>query len=124
MSSPHHTLFPHETLLAKTKDPQECMEEEWCLVSEGELDPMLSDDENMKWEEAEKQAQEEAEHLACEKAAKKACEEAARLAEETCRAQEEAEKKEREERETKEAAARKEAAKRVAEAVEERADAK
>ncbi|KAG6327964.1 hypothetical protein ID866_11125 [Astraeus odoratus] len=97
MSSPCHTLSPHETLLAKTKDPRE--------------------------EEAEKRAREEAEHLACEEATKKVREEAARLAEEACRVQEEAEKKEREERETQEAAAREEAAKRVAEAAEERADA-
>ncbi|KAG6326879.1 hypothetical protein ID866_12210, partial [Astraeus odoratus] len=123
MSSPHHTLSPHETLLAKTKDPQECMEEEWHLVSEGKLNPVLSDNKNMKQEEAEKRAQEEAEHLAHKEAAKKAWEEAARLAEEACRAQEEAEKKEREERETWEAAAREEAAKRAAEAAEERADA-
>ncbi|KAG6325702.1 hypothetical protein ID866_13387 [Astraeus odoratus] len=84
------------------------MEEEWHLISEGKLDPVSSDDENMakmqdrekkqrvevqkdecqwKWEEAEKRAQEEAEHLACKEAVKKVWEEAARLAEEAHRAQ-------------------------------------
>ncbi|KAG6326174.1 hypothetical protein ID866_12915, partial [Astraeus odoratus] len=117
MSSPRHTLSPYETLMAKTKDPREHMEEEWCLVSEGELDPMLSDDEDMakmrdqekkqrvevwkderrqKREEAEKRAQEEAEHLVHEEAARK---EAERKAEEECKAQEEVAKREREERE-------------------------
>ncbi|KAG6327094.1 hypothetical protein ID866_11995 [Astraeus odoratus] len=34
MSSPHHTLSPHEILLVKTKAPHERMEDEWQLVSE------------------------------------------------------------------------------------------
>ncbi|KAG6326793.1 hypothetical protein ID866_12296, partial [Astraeus odoratus] len=74
------------------------MEEEWHLISEGELNPVSSDDENM--EEAEKRAWEEAEHLACEEAAKKVQEEVERKAEEEHKAQEEAAKREREERET------------------------
>ncbi|KAG6328193.1 hypothetical protein ID866_10896 [Astraeus odoratus] len=47
MSSPCCTLSPHEHCLAKTKAPKEHMEEEWGLISEGELDPMLSDDKKM-----------------------------------------------------------------------------
>ncbi|KAG6326017.1 hypothetical protein ID866_13072 [Astraeus odoratus] len=100
MSSPCCTLSPHKTLLAKTKDPQECMEEEWHLVSEGKLDPMLSNDEHSENEEAEKRAREEAEHLAHEEAAKKVQEEAERKVQEEHKAQEEAVKREREERET------------------------
>ncbi|KAG6326614.1 hypothetical protein ID866_12475, partial [Astraeus odoratus] len=93
MSSPHCTLSPHKTLLAKTKDPQEHTEEEWHLVSEGKLNPVLSDNENTA-----KIAREEAEHLAHEEAAKKV-EEAERKVEEECKAQEEVVKREREERE-------------------------
>ncbi|KAG6325974.1 hypothetical protein ID866_13115, partial [Astraeus odoratus] len=112
MSSPCHTLSPYKTLMAKTKDPRECTEEEWRLVSEGKLDPVSSDDEDtakmrdrekkrrvevrkderrQKREEAEKKAREEAEHLAHEEAARK---EAERKAEEECKAQEEAVKRE------------------------------
>ncbi|KAG6326090.1 hypothetical protein ID866_12999, partial [Astraeus odoratus] len=117
MSSPCCTLSPYETLMAKTKDPRECTEEEWHLISEGELDPVSSDDEDTvkmrdrekKWrvevqkdehrrkqEEAEKRAQEEAERLAHEEAARK---EAERKAEEEHKVQEEGVKREREERE-------------------------
>ncbi|KAG6326044.1 hypothetical protein ID866_13045, partial [Astraeus odoratus] len=95
MSSPRHTLSPHKTLMAKTKDPQEHMEEEWCLVSEGKLNPVLSNDEDTA-----KIAWEEAEHLACKEATRKVQEEAERKAEEEHKAQEEAVKREREERET------------------------
>ncbi|KAG6325773.1 hypothetical protein ID866_13316 [Astraeus odoratus] len=117
MSSPRHTLSPYETLMAKTKDPQERTEEEWHLISEGKLDPVSSDEEDMakmqdrekkwrvevrkdecqrKWEEAEKRAREEAERLACEEAVRK---EAERKVEEEHKVQEEAAKREREERE-------------------------
>ncbi|KAG6329651.1 hypothetical protein ID866_9439 [Astraeus odoratus] len=110
MSSPCHTLSPHKCCLAKTKAPEEHMEEEWKLISEGELDPMLSDDENMAkmWKEEEAERKAEEEHKAWEAAV---------------RTKEEAKKKEREEREAKEATEREEAAKRVVEAAEERADA-
>ncbi|KAG6326031.1 hypothetical protein ID866_13058, partial [Astraeus odoratus] len=118
MSSPCCTLSPYETLMAKTKDPRERMEEEWRLISEGKLDPMLSNDEDTakmrdrekkrrvevqkderrrKQEEAEKRAREEAECLVHKEAVRK---EAERKAEEECKAQEEAAKREREERET------------------------
>ncbi|KAG6327809.1 hypothetical protein ID866_11280 [Astraeus odoratus] len=152
MSSPHRTLSPHEHCLAKTKAPGECTEEEWQLISEGELNPMSSNNKNtvkmQDWEkrwrvevqkdkhqwrqdEAEKRAQEEAKHLACEEAAKKvqeeeeqkAQEEAKRRAEEECKVQEVAVRaKEKAEKVAKEATVREEAVKRVAEAVEERAD--
>ncbi|KAG6327295.1 hypothetical protein ID866_11794 [Astraeus odoratus] len=137
MSSPHCTLSPHECCLAKTKAPKEHMEEEWKLVSEGELDPVSSDNEKtvemrdqekkqrvevwkeerrQRWDEAERRAWEEAERLAHEEAARKVLEE--------CRAQEEAARaREEAERLAKEAVEREEAAKRAAEAVEERADA-
>ncbi|KAG6325848.1 hypothetical protein ID866_13241 [Astraeus odoratus] len=102
MSSPCHTLSPHKTLLAKTKEPRECMEEEWHLISEGELDPVLSDDEYMAkmqdWEKKQR-VEEEAECLAREEAANKVQEEVERKAEEERKAQEEAAKREREERE-------------------------
>ncbi|KAG6327090.1 hypothetical protein ID866_11998 [Astraeus odoratus] len=120
------------------------MEEEWRLVSEGELDPVSSDDkktaemrdQEKKWrvevrkeehqwrqDEAEKRAREEAECLVREEATRKAQEEAERKAQEECRAQEEAARaREEAERLAKEATEREEAAKRVAEAVEERAD--
>ncbi|KAG6326926.1 hypothetical protein ID866_12163 [Astraeus odoratus] len=104
MSSPHRTLSPYETLMAKTKDPQERMEEEWRLVSEGELDPVLSDDEDMAkmrdwekkrrvevWKDERRRKQEEAERLAHEEAARK---EAERKAEEERKVQEEAAKRE------------------------------
>ncbi|KAG6326572.1 hypothetical protein ID866_12517 [Astraeus odoratus] len=145
MSSPRRTLSPYETLMAKTKDPRECTEEEWRLVSEGELDPVSSDDEKTaemrdqekkrrveaqkeerRWrrDEAEKRAREEAERLACEEAVRKAQEEAERKAQEERRAQEEAARaREEAERLAKEAVAREEAARRAAEAAEERADA-
>ncbi|KAG6328459.1 hypothetical protein ID866_10630 [Astraeus odoratus] len=138
MSSPCCTLSPHERCLAKTKAPKERTEEEWKLVSEGELDPMSSDDkktaemrdQEKKWrvevwkeehrrrqDEAEKRAQEEAEHLVRE--------EATRKAEEECKAQEEAARaREEAKRLAKEAVEREEAVKRAAEAVEERADTK
>ncbi|KAG6328948.1 hypothetical protein ID866_10141, partial [Astraeus odoratus] len=129
MSSPCHTLSPHEHCLAKTKAPEECMEEEWRLVSEDQEKKqrveVWKDKCQQRWKEADKRAWEEAEHLACKEATRKAQEEAERKVEEECkaweaavRAKEEAKKKEREEREAKEAA------KRAAEAVEERADAK
>ncbi|KAG6327569.1 hypothetical protein ID866_11520 [Astraeus odoratus] len=128
MSSPRRTSSPHERCLAKTKVPKECMEEEWRLVSEGELDPISSDNEKTaeirRRDEAEKRAREEAEHLAREEAARKAQEEAERKAQEERRAQEEAVRvREEAERLTKEAAEREEAAKRAAEAAEERVDA-
>ncbi|KAG6326165.1 hypothetical protein ID866_12925 [Astraeus odoratus] len=145
MSSPHRTSSPHKRCLAKTKAPKEHTEEEWRLVSEGKLDPVLSDDEKMaemqdqekkrrvevqkeehRWrrDEAEKRAQEEAERLVHEEAARKAQEEAERKVQEERRVQEEAVRaREEAERLAKEAAEREEAAKRAAEAVEERADA-
>ncbi|KAG6326491.1 hypothetical protein ID866_12598 [Astraeus odoratus] len=119
MSSPCHTLSPHKCCLAKTKAPEEHMEEDWCLVFEGELDPVSSNDKKTaeKQDEAEKRAWEEAECLVHE--------EAVRRAEEECKAQEEvARVKEEAKRIDREAAEREEAVKRAAEAVEERADAK
>ncbi|KAG6326914.1 hypothetical protein ID866_12175 [Astraeus odoratus] len=146
MSSPRCTSSPHERCLAKTKAPKERTEEEWRLVSEGELDPVSSDDEKtaemrdqekkrrvevqkeerrQRQDEAEKRAREEAEHLAHEEAVRKAQEEAERKAQEERRAQEEAARaREEAERLAKEAVAREEAARRAAEAMEERADAK
>ncbi|KAG6327050.1 hypothetical protein ID866_12039 [Astraeus odoratus] len=145
MSSPHRTLSPHKRCLAKTKAPKEHMEEEWRLVSEGELNPISSDDKKtaemqdqekkrrvevqkeecrQRQDEAEKRAQEEAECLVREEAAKKVQEEAERKAEEERKAQEEAARaREEAERRAKEAVAREEAARRAAEATEERADA-
>ncbi|KAG6326313.1 hypothetical protein ID866_12776, partial [Astraeus odoratus] len=127
MSSPCCTLSPHECCLANTKAPKEHMEEEWKLVSEGELDPMSSDDKKMaEMQDQEKKwrVEEEAEHLAHKEAARKVQEEAERKVEEECKAQEEAARaREEAERLTKEAAEREEAAKRAVEAVEERADA-
>ncbi|KAG6327956.1 hypothetical protein ID866_11133 [Astraeus odoratus] len=145
MSSPHCTLSPHIRCLAKTKAPRERTEEEWRLVSKGELDPVSSDNKKTaemrdqekrqrvevwkkehqwRWDEAEKRAQEEAECLACEEATRKAQEEAERKVEEECKAQEEvARVREEAERLAKEATEREEAAKRAAEAVEERVDA-
>ncbi|KAG6326403.1 hypothetical protein ID866_12686 [Astraeus odoratus] len=127
MSSPHRTSSPHERCLAKTKAPKEHTEEEWRLVSEGELDPISSNDEKTAeiWrrDEVEKRAQEEAECLACEEAVRKAQEEAEGKAQEERRVQEEAARaREEAERLAKEAAEREEAAKRAAEAAEERAD--
>ncbi|KAG6326416.1 hypothetical protein ID866_12673 [Astraeus odoratus] len=127
MSSPHRTSSPHECCLAKTKAPKERMEEEWRLISEGKLDPILSNDEKMaeiqRQDEAEKRAREEAEHLAHEEAARKAQEEAERKAQEEHRTQEEAARvREEAERLAKEAAEREEAAKRAVEAAEERVD--
>ncbi|KAG6326943.1 hypothetical protein ID866_12146, partial [Astraeus odoratus] len=118
MSSPCCTSSPHEHCLTKTKGPKECTEEEWRLVSEGDLDPVSSDDEKMAemQDEAERRAREEAKHLACEEAERKA-EEECKVQKEVARVREEAE------RLAKEAAEREEAAKRVAEAAEERADA-
>ncbi|KAG6328590.1 hypothetical protein ID866_10499 [Astraeus odoratus] len=96
MSSPHHTLSPHECCLAKTKAPKECSEEEWKLISE------------------EKRAREEAKRLAHEEAARRAQEEAERKAEEECKVQEEAVRaREEAERLAKEATEREEAAKRA-----------
>ncbi|KAG6326114.1 hypothetical protein ID866_12976 [Astraeus odoratus] len=118
MSSPCCTSSPHEHCLAKTKAPKECMEEEWRLISEGELDPVSSDNEKMAemQDEAEKRAWEEAEHLARKEAERKV---------EECKAQEEAARaREEAERLAKEATAREEAVKRAVEATEERADAK
>ncbi|KAG6328005.1 hypothetical protein ID866_11084, partial [Astraeus odoratus] len=90
MSAFHCTPSLNDMAAAKVKDAQQCMEEDWTLVSEAELDPMLSDDKGMR--EAE-------ERRAHKEVAKKAWEEAERQAKEACRVQEEAEKKEREERE-------------------------
>ncbi|KAG6326304.1 hypothetical protein ID866_12785 [Astraeus odoratus] len=145
MSSPCRTSSPHERCLAKTKAPKECTEEEWRLVSKGELDPISSDDKKTaemrdqekkwrvevwkeehrrRWDEVEKRAWEEAERLACEEAVRKAQEEAERKVQEEHRAQEEAARaREEAERLAKEAAEREEAAKRAVEAAEERADA-
>ncbi|KAG6327514.1 hypothetical protein ID866_11575 [Astraeus odoratus] len=113
MSSPRHTSSPHEHCLAKTKAPKERTEEEWRLVSEGELDPMSSNDENMvkmqdrekKWrvevqKDEHQRRQEAMEHQACEEAEQRAQEEAEQ------RAQEEAERKAEEERKAQEAVAR------------------
>ncbi|KAG6327461.1 hypothetical protein ID866_11628 [Astraeus odoratus] len=144
MSSPHRTPSPHEVLLAKTMDAHQHMEAEWCLVSEGELDPVSSDNKHtakmrgwekkrrmevwkdkhqQRWDEAEKWAWEEAECLVHEEAAKKVQEEAERKAEEEHKVQEEAARvREEAERLAKEAAEMEEAVKRAAEAVEERVD--
>ncbi|KAG6326506.1 hypothetical protein ID866_12583 [Astraeus odoratus] len=96
------------------------MEEEWKLISEGKLNPVSSDDENMAkmWEEADKRAQEEAKCLVHEEVTKKAQEEAERKVEEVHKVQEEVAR-------VKEEAKRiaKEAAKRATKAAEERADA-
>ncbi|KAG6326086.1 hypothetical protein ID866_13003 [Astraeus odoratus] len=110
MSSPRCTLSPYETLMAKTKDPRERTEEEWHLVSEGELDPVSSDNEDTakmqdrekKWrvevrKDEHRRKQEEAERLVRKEATRK---EAERKVEEERKAQEEAAKREREERET------------------------
>ncbi|KAG6327021.1 hypothetical protein ID866_12068 [Astraeus odoratus] len=88
MSAFCHTPSPNNMATAKVNDPQQHMEEDWTLILEAELNPMLSDDEDKEWREAE-------ERRACEEVAKKAWEEA----KEACKAQEEVEKKEREERE-------------------------
>ncbi|KAG6329003.1 hypothetical protein ID866_10086 [Astraeus odoratus] len=113
------------------------MEAEWCLISEGELNPVSSNNEytaemqgqekkwrvevqkdkhQQKWEEAEKRAWEEAEHLVHEEAERKV-EEEHKVQEEAARVKEEVE------RIAKEATDREEAVKRMADAVEERADA-
>ncbi|KAG6326785.1 hypothetical protein ID866_12303 [Astraeus odoratus] len=89
MSSPCHTSSPHECCLAKTKAPEECMEEEWHLVLEDELDPMLSNDEKMRWDKAEKRAWEEAKHLA-----KRRAEEECKVQEVAARAKEETKREE------------------------------
>ncbi|KAG6326718.1 hypothetical protein ID866_12371 [Astraeus odoratus] len=137
MSSPCCTPSPHEVLLAKTMDAHQCTEAEWCLVSKGELDPVLSNDEHTAkmrgqekkwrvevWKEECRQRRDEVEKRAQEEAARKAQEEAERKAEEERKAREEAVRVQEEaERLAKEATEREEAAKRVAEAVEERADA-
>ncbi|KAG6327478.1 hypothetical protein ID866_11611 [Astraeus odoratus] len=123
MSSPHCTSSFHECCLAKTKAPKECTEEEWKLVFEGKLDPVLSDDEKMaemQDQEKKQRVEEEAKHLAHKEAMKKAQEEAERKAEEEHRVQEEAARaREEAERLAKEATAREEVAKRAAEAAEE-----
>ncbi|KAG6329839.1 hypothetical protein ID866_9251 [Astraeus odoratus] len=77
MSAFHCTPSLNDTATTKVKDPQQHMEEDWMLISEAKLDPVLSNDKVVKkaWEEAERQA------------------------EEACKAQEEVVKKEREERE-------------------------
>ncbi|KAG6328062.1 hypothetical protein ID866_11027 [Astraeus odoratus] len=100
MSSPCHTLSPHEVLLAKTMDAHQHTEAEWHLISKGEFNPVSSDDEYM----AEMQE---------------------RKVEEECKAQEEAVRvKEEAKKIAKEAAEREVVAKRAAEATEERADTK
>ncbi|KAG6328233.1 hypothetical protein ID866_10856 [Astraeus odoratus] len=61
MSSFCRTSSLHKHCLAKTKAPKECTEEEWRLVSKGELNPMSSDDEKTaEIEEGRGGAQEEA----------------------------------------------------------------
>ncbi|KAG6326964.1 hypothetical protein ID866_12125 [Astraeus odoratus] len=123
MSSPHCTPSPPKVLLAKTVDAHQCMEAEWCLISEGELDPVSSDNEYTKQEEAEKRAWEEAECLAHEEAAKKVEEEAERKVEEECKVQEEVVRaKEEAERRAREDAEREDVMQRAAQAAEERAD--
>ncbi|KAG6328383.1 hypothetical protein ID866_10706 [Astraeus odoratus] len=92
MSAFHCTPSPNDTATTKVKDPWQCTEEDWMLILEAELNPVLSSDEDEEQREAE-------ERRACEEAVKKAWEEAERQAAEACRVQEEAEKKEREERE-------------------------
>ncbi|KAG6327170.1 hypothetical protein ID866_11919 [Astraeus odoratus] len=131
MSSPHRTSSPHECCLAKAKAPKECMEGEWRLISEGELDPMSSDDEKMaEMRDQEKKqrverAWEEAEQLVCEEATKKAQEEAEKKVEEEHKVQEEAARvREEAKRLAKEAAVREQAVIRAVEAMEARADAK
>ncbi|KAG6330961.1 hypothetical protein ID866_8129 [Astraeus odoratus] len=62
MSSPHHTLSPHELCLAKTKAPREHTEEEWQLISE---------EEEHKVQEAAVRAKEEAKRMAREVAERK-----------------------------------------------------
>ncbi|KAG6327242.1 hypothetical protein ID866_11847 [Astraeus odoratus] len=54
------TPSPNNAATAKVKDPQQYMEEDWMLISEAKLDPMLSNDE----EEAEKKEKEEREAAA------------------------------------------------------------
>ncbi|KAG6325998.1 hypothetical protein ID866_13091, partial [Astraeus odoratus] len=88
MSAFHHTPSSNNTATAKVKDPQQCMEEDWSLVLEAELDPMSSNDEDEEQREAE-------ERRVHEEVVKKAWEEA----EEACKVQEEVAKREREERE-------------------------
>ncbi|KAG6327024.1 hypothetical protein ID866_12065 [Astraeus odoratus] len=113
MSAFHRTPSPNDMATAKVKDPWQHTEEDWMLVSEAELDPVLSNDEGMvqlqkqekKWQlevwrdecrqKQDKEWREAEERRACEEAVKKAWEEA----EEVHKVQEEAEKKEREERE-------------------------
>ncbi|KAG6326192.1 hypothetical protein ID866_12897, partial [Astraeus odoratus] len=96
MSAFCHTPSPNDMATAKVKDPWQCTEEDWTLVSEAELDPVLSDDEGMAWLQKQDEEQREAEERrVCKEVAKKAQEEA----KEACKVQEEAEKKEREERE-------------------------
>ncbi|KAG6328241.1 hypothetical protein ID866_10846 [Astraeus odoratus] len=103
MSASHHTPSPNDMAAAKVKDPWQCTEEDWMLVSEAKLDPISSNDEGMaqlrKQEKEWRLEREAEERRACEEAVKKAWEEAERQAEEAHKAQEEAVKKEREERE-------------------------
>ncbi|KAG6326179.1 hypothetical protein ID866_12910, partial [Astraeus odoratus] len=117
MSASCCTPSPNDTAAAKVKDPWQRMEEDWTLISEAKLDPILSDDESTarlrKWkkeqrlevwrderrrkrDEEQREAEERRVH---EEAAKKAREEAERQAKEVCKVQEEVAKKEREERE-------------------------
>ncbi|KAG6327974.1 hypothetical protein ID866_11115 [Astraeus odoratus] len=92
MSAFCHTPSPNDMAAAKVKDPWQCMEEDWTFVSEAELDPMSSNDEDEEQREAEKRR-------VHKEAVKKAWEEAKRQAMEACKVQEEVVKKEREERE-------------------------
>ncbi|KAG6327966.1 hypothetical protein ID866_11122 [Astraeus odoratus] len=103
MSTFHHIPSPNDTATAKVKDPWQCMEDNWALVSEAELNPVLSNDKGtarLCKREKERQLEREAEERGAHKEVmKKAWEEAERQAKEVCKAQEEVVKKEREERE-------------------------
>ncbi|KAG6325895.1 hypothetical protein ID866_13195 [Astraeus odoratus] len=113
MSASCRTPSPNNMAAAKVKDPRQCTEEDWTLVLEAKLNPVLSDDKGTawlrKWEKEwqlevqrderrrkrDEEQREAEERRVCEEAAKKAREEA----EEARKVQEEAAKKEREERE-------------------------
>ncbi|KAG6326887.1 hypothetical protein ID866_12202, partial [Astraeus odoratus] len=93
------TPSPNDMATAKVKDPQQCMEEDWMLISEAELDPVSSNDEGTAQWKRDEEWREAEERRAHKEAAKKAWEESERQAKEARKAQEEAVKKEREERE-------------------------
>ncbi|KAG6325807.1 hypothetical protein ID866_13282 [Astraeus odoratus] len=129
MSASHRTPSPNDMAAAKVKDPWQCTEEDWTLVSEAELDPISSNDEGMVrlrkqekerrlevWRDEHRQKRDKERREAEERRARKeAVKKAREEAEEACKAQEEAAKKEREEREV--------AAQKAQEAAEARADA-